>query len=301
MRLNRFYRYLYSPFLAQLVIIRRCNLDCAYCNERDDTSGPVPVAVIRERLDRLRELGAPAVTLTGGEPTLHPDLPDLIRYARRIGFFHVSLISNGFLMGRKTILALNAAGLDEIQISVDGVTGNGTTRKTLANLARPLARLRDLGRFNVTVSAVIGACPAGEVRTIISYAKGLGFTPRILLMHDAAGQFIPPVEPAREYEPLLRLIPKTMRDFSGYRMKLLKEGAAPYKCRGGSRYLYVDEKGRVAMCSQTRAHWSRPLEEYGLPDLRERFHAAKPCQVRCTLGCVRSCSQFENWRQQESR
>ena len=50
-------RLLYSPFLAQLVVVRRCNLACTYCNEFDKTSEPVPFEVLTQRIDKLKELG----------------------------------------------------------------------------------------------------------------------------------------------------------------------------------------------------------------------------------------------------
>src|SRR5690606_17565245 len=56
------------PFLAQVVVTRRCNLSCGYCNEYDDVSKPVPAEVLEQRIDHLAELGTLVVTLTGGEP-----------------------------------------------------------------------------------------------------------------------------------------------------------------------------------------------------------------------------------------
>lgn len=54
-----------SPMLAQMVVIRRCNLSCGYCNEYDDHSAPLPTADLYERIDHLASLGTLAVTLTG--------------------------------------------------------------------------------------------------------------------------------------------------------------------------------------------------------------------------------------------
>jgi hypothetical protein len=46
------------PILAQIVPIRRCNLDCGYCSEYDKTSDPVPLRAMIQRIDRLAGLGA---------------------------------------------------------------------------------------------------------------------------------------------------------------------------------------------------------------------------------------------------
>ncbi len=296
---HKYRKLLYAPVVVQLVILRGCNLSCAYCNEYEKEIAPVPVTTLKRRMDKLRALGARTITLTGGEPTLHPRLPELIQYARRIGFFSVSLISNGFRLKEKYIHLLNAAGLNEMQISLDGVMENRTTRKVLDNSKRQLQALREHAHFKVAVSAVLGACSIAEVEQIINHTKYLSFDPRLLLMHDSRGQCSIPMEKRSHYKYLLGQLPLTIRDVTRYKEKLITQGTAPFKCRAGSRYLYVDEYGMVAMCSQTRDKWSKPLLFYTVDDLEDRFYAAKNCNSQCTLGCVRSCSQFENWRGQK--
>ena len=76
--LNRWDWIRYGPFLAQIVVTRRCNLSCAYCSEYDKTSAPIPFQDLTTRFNKLRELKTWAVCLTGGEPTLHPQLPKLV-------------------------------------------------------------------------------------------------------------------------------------------------------------------------------------------------------------------------------
>ena len=121
-RLGRLYsRLRYSPFLCQLVVTRSCNLACKYCTEFDRTSAPVPEELLRRRIDRVAELGSFGLELTGGEPLQHPALLDLVRYGARHRFRMLGLISNGFLLRPNIIEGLNAAGLTDLQISVDGV------------------------------------------------------------------------------------------------------------------------------------------------------------------------------------
>jgi hypothetical protein len=78
----------------------------------------------------------------------------------------------------------------------------------------------------------------------------------------------------------------------------VRDGVSPFKCRSGSRYLYIDEFGRVNWCAQTRTVWSKPLMDYTTADLREQFHSYKNCHATCTIGCSRSASQLDNWRAQ---
>src|SRR3954454_3441505 len=66
------------PIMVHLIPIRRCNLSCAYCNEYDDYSKPVPTETIKHRIDRLADLGTAVITMSGGEPLLHPELDELL-------------------------------------------------------------------------------------------------------------------------------------------------------------------------------------------------------------------------------
>jgi MoaA/NifB/PqqE/SkfB family radical SAM enzyme len=60
------------PLLVQIIPIRRCNIDCGYCNEYDKVSPPVPTGVMKHRIDKLKGLGTSVVAFSGGEPMLHP-------------------------------------------------------------------------------------------------------------------------------------------------------------------------------------------------------------------------------------
>src|SRR3954447_6887264 len=73
------------PVLAHVIPMRRCNLACTYCNEYDDVSKPVAIETMYERLDHLADLGTPIITISGGEPLLHPNLDLIIAHVRKRG------------------------------------------------------------------------------------------------------------------------------------------------------------------------------------------------------------------------
>src|SRR5881275_2027105 len=97
------------PIMAHIIPIRRCNLSCAYCNEYDDYSKPVPLAPLRHRIELLGNLKTGVITLSGGEPLLHPELDDVIRLIRRNATL-AGLITNGYLLTAERIKRLNDAG-----------------------------------------------------------------------------------------------------------------------------------------------------------------------------------------------
>jgi MoaA/NifB/PqqE/SkfB family radical SAM enzyme len=292
-------RLLYSPFLAQLVVIRRCNLSCTYCNEFDDHSPPVETAELKERLAKLRDLGTWAVDFTGGEPLLHPDIFELIRHAKKDLKFHkVMLLSNGYKFSREVVEKLNDAGLDALQISVDGVEPNDVTVKVLKPLRKKLMYIAEHATFETTLSGVIGSAPAGEATEVVKFARENGFTPRVLLIHDGDGQLKLTPEQLDEYREVAELIGQSFKESRGYRDRLIETGEAPFKCRAGSRYLYVDEFGAVHWCSQMRGEWSIDLADYTRADLKQQFYTRKPCNAHCTVGCARTSSSPDEWRRQ---
>src|SRR6516225_11890798 len=71
-----------QPFLVHIIPIRQCNLACTYCNEFDDFSAPVPTEEMIRRIDRLAYLKTAIVTISGGEPLLHPEVEKIIRRIR---------------------------------------------------------------------------------------------------------------------------------------------------------------------------------------------------------------------------
>jgi hypothetical protein len=102
----------------------------------------------------------------------------------------------------------------------------------------------------------------------------------------------------KAFQRIVDTLPKNWMDFSSYRKRLVRDGSAPFKCRAGSRYLYIDEFGNVNWCSQTRTVWSKALANYTREDLREQFSTYKSCNKTCTLGCARSASHLDKWRGQ---
>lgn len=288
----------YAPFLVQMVVTRRCNLSCGYCNEFDEVSPPVPTEVLKERIRHVRRLGALSLEFTGGEPLLHPDLPELIRYAGSQGIFRTMLISNAFLMNEEKIQALNAAGLDHLQVSVDGVEPNDVTMKTLKPLKTKLEVLARVAKFKVTLSGVIGSTVPDDALDVVRFAKEHGFKPRVLIIHGSDGTLKLGPDKLALYRQVGAAIGTRFTEAHDYRSRLLAGREAPFKCRAGSRYLYVDEFGIVRWCSQQRERFGIPLADYTEADLRRQFHTRKGCEAYCTVGCARTNSAWDEWRSQ---
>src|SRR6201993_4761868 len=180
------------PVLAHIIPMRRCNLSCTYCNEFDDKSKPVPIETMYERLDHLAALGTNIITISGGEPLLHPELDQVIARIRKNGMI-AGMITNGYLLTADRIKRLNEAGLDHLQISIDNVMPDDVSKKSLKVLDKKLQLLAEHADFHVNINSVVGGgIQHPEDALIISKrALDLGFSSTIGIIHDGSGQLKP--------------------------------------------------------------------------------------------------------------
>ena len=291
----------FHPILAQIVPTRRCNLDCAYCNEYHKVSQPVPFDVMLRRIDRLAELGTTIITLSGGEPMLHPDLDAMIQRIRKRGAI-ATLITNGYLLTRDRIQRLNRAGLDYMQISIDNVRPDETSKKSLKVLDRKLEALAEHAEFDVTINSVLGAAildPEDAFR-VGERARQLGFTSTVGILHDHTGQLKPlAAEQQSVYERFRAL--KTplfsFAHFDSFQENISRGVPNDWHCRAGGRFLYVCEDGLVHYCSQQRGRPGIPLDDYTIEDLKREAAWPKGCAPFCTISCVHQTAMLDSFRE----
>jgi MoaA/NifB/PqqE/SkfB family radical SAM enzyme len=284
------------PILAQIVPMRRCNLACGYCNEYDKTSDPVPLPAMLRRIDRLAELRTSIVTISGGEPMMHPELDAIIRRVRDRGML-AGLITNGFYLGPERIQRLNDAGLEHLQISIDNVTPDEVSQKSLKTLDKKLEHLAEHARFHVNINSVVGAGMKNpeDALTIARRAATLGFSTSVGILHDKSGQLSPLSE--REtaiYDEVVRLGQGLYTRINDFQKNLIEGRPNAWQCRAGSRYLYICEEGLVHYCSQQRGFPAIPLDQYTSEDIRREYHTPKACAPYCTIGCVHRASEIDN-------
>jgi len=286
------------PLLAHIIPIRRCNLACTYCNEFDDVSNPVPTGEMFRRVDKLAELGTAVITISGGEPLLHPELDDVIRRIRHHGMI-AGLITNGYFLVADRIQRLNRAGLEWLQISIDNVNPDEVSKKSLKVLDRKLQLLAEHADFHVNINSVVG----GGVRdpqdalTIGKRAIELGFSSTVGIIHDGSGQLQPlGPEERRIYHEMKSMEKRSFTRINAFQDNIAQGKPNQWRCRAGSRYLYICEDGLVHYCSQQRGYPAIPLEKYTRDDLRREFLTEKSCAPQCTVSCVHQVSIFDAWR-----
>src|SRR5580704_4626586 len=216
-----------QPILAHIIPIRRCNLACTYCNEFDDFSKPVPLEEMKRRLDDLARLGTAIVTISGGEPLLHPDLEDVIRHIRKRGMI-AGLITNGYLLVPERIERLNQAGLEHLQISIDNVQPDEVSKKSLKVLDQKLENLSKFSVFQVNINSVLGSGVKNpeDALQVAHRAMELGFTSTVGIIHDSNGQLQPLGPHEREiFEEIMSLGKRSFSRFNQFQHNIAR-GAA---------------------------------------------------------------------------
>jgi MoaA/NifB/PqqE/SkfB family radical SAM enzyme len=284
--------------MAQIIPMRRCNLSCAYCNEYDDHSDPVPLDEMLRRIDRLARLGTSIITISGGEPLLHPELDAIIARIRHHGRM-AGMITNGYLLVPERIQRLNRAGLDHLQISIDNVQPDEISKKSLKVLDKKLQFLAEYADFHVNINSVVGGGikDPQDALTIGRRAVGLGFTSTIGIIHDGDGQLKPlGAEERSVWNEMRSWKKRNYSRFNQFQEKIANGQPNEWRCRAGSRFLYICENGLVHYCSQQRGYPGVPLAEYTRADLRREFLTEKSCAPNCTVSCVHQISYIDHWR-----
>lgn len=182
--------------LGNIVVTNRCNLACWYCFFYAREGGYVyepGLGQIKEMLASLRQtrpVGADVVQLTGGEPTLRGDLIEIIEAARKTGFQHIMLNTNGVRLAsdpglvRRITRAGSSEGGDIIlYMSFDGVSAK-TNPKNFWEVPAVIENCREAGLQLVLVPTVIRGVNDHEIGDIVRFAaanmdvvRGVNFQP----------------------------------------------------------------------------------------------------------------------------
>ncbi len=165
--------------LGNIVLTNRCDLTCWYCFFYAKEGEPIyepTLDQIKFMLKRMRDekpVGANAVQLTGGEPTLREDLVDIIKAGKEIGYEHIQLNTNGIRLSQDPELAkqIKEAGSHVLYMSFDGLTPS-TNPKNYWEAQGALDSCRNAGLGVVLVPTVIGGINDHELGDLIRFASG---------------------------------------------------------------------------------------------------------------------------------
>ena len=254
------------------------------------------------RVDRLAALGTTIIDVSGGEPLLHPELDEIIR---RIRTHHLlaGLLTNGYLLSEERIARLNRAGLDHLQISIDNVSPDDTSKKSLRLLDPKLQLLARHAQFAVNINSVLGGSlqHPQDALMIARRAIELGFTATVGLIHETGGQLIPLTpEQQQVYEEIQRLTAPfySVANQNTFQRNLARACRTTGTAAPGHG---TSTSARMASCTGARSsegYPGIPLGEYSPEHLEREFHTNKPCAPLCTVSCVHRVAVLDRLREQ---
>jgi MoaA/NifB/PqqE/SkfB family radical SAM enzyme len=188
------------------------------------------------------------------------------------------LITNGYLLTADRIERFNRAGLEHLQISIDNVMPDEVSKKSLKVLDRKLQLLAAHAEFHVNINSVVGGGIHNpqDALAVGKRALELGFTSTVGIIHDGDGQLQPLADADREVYMAMRAMEKaSYAQINGFQDNIAHGKENDWRCRSGSRYLYICEDGL---------------------DVRREYRTAKSCAPRCTVACVHQISYIDGWR-----
>ncbi len=254
-----------APYKVDIALTYGCNNECPHCyNESDRLSMPsLPLHQWKEVLDKVAFLGVPHIILTGGEATLHPDLPEVIRYADQLGMI-VGLNTNGRHIAHKPYMQqLADAGLNHVQVTLgsnypeihDAMMGAKSFHQTVRGIETAVE-----SGIHVITNTTLMRTNMDHAEEIIDFIYDLGIRTFAMngMIYSGGGFAHPTAIPEEEMPPLLvrvrdhaagkgmRFLWYTPTEYCRLSPVELEVGAK--RCNAGEYSLCIEPSGDVLPC-----------------------------------------------------
>src|SRR2546430_17083896 len=273
-----------KPLQCSLYETHQSTLVCPYATEYDNTRPHRSLDDLKKWIRKIRELGTMRIALVGGEPLVHPNIVELVRYCRELGFA-TSLTTNGFLLTRKLLAELEDAGLQVMQISVDRMTPSPITKKSFKTILPKLDYFRD-SKISLHITGVICADTLPESRAVLETGLSRGIPTEVRLVHaDPLHRFRVERGPREELESFIdSMIERKRRGekihtseaILNYQRSLLRGEHVEWTCVAGYKLFFVSAQGKFWICSMV--HTAKHIMAGTLAGVYPKYHK-KSCQA----------------------
>ena len=256
---------IHAPYKVDIALTYGCNNECPHCyNEPDRLEMPsLPLEGWKQIIDKLIEVGVPHIILTGGEATLHPDLPEIIAYADRLGPI-VGLNTNGRRIQHKPYMqTLAEAGLNHVQVTLgshiptvhDAMMGAASFHQTVRGILNAL----ESGVYTITNTTLMRT-NMNHAEAIVEFLHELGVRTFAMngMIYSGGGFAHPNAIPEEDMPPLLvrvrdraaelgmRFLWYTPTEYCRMNPVELEIGAK--RCNAGEYSLCIEPNGDVLPC-----------------------------------------------------
>jgi cyclic pyranopterin phosphate synthase len=277
----------------RISVTDRCNFRCPYCMPKEIFGAGYPFLRDPElmtlpeiaRIARaFGSLGVEKIRLTGGEPLLRPDVPELVRVLKEeLRVPDVALTTNGWLLERAAP-ALRAAGLDRLNVSVDSLDDSMAGRLNgqglnSARVLRGIEAAAALG-FPIKINCVVQrGVNDGEIPALCEYFRERGHTLRFIEFMDVGNTnhwSEDRVVPAREIVALINAAWPLEPVGPGYRGEV------------AARYRYRDGRGEIGIISSVTEPFCRDCHRARLSADGKLYTCLFASLGWDVLGCLRA-------------
>lgn len=303
----------YRRLLLQWHITERCNLRCAHCYQEGSNSAELPLSELNGILAQFRTLldevqarwGLPVrghINVTGGEPFIRPDFPDLLKAIAaekpRITF---GILTNGTFIDGKMAKALSKLGPTAVQVSIEGTEATHDRIRGAGSLRRTVAAVRNLVRHEVpaAISFTAHRLNYREFPEVARLGRRLHalrvWSDRHIPIGNGCGFETLTPEETRELFGLMRRARQEAEAawFGKTKISMIRAlqflaGGRPYQCKAGDALITILPNGDLVPCRRMPIHVGNVLtdglsrlyfESEILLGLRDRTRVSEGCEA----------------------
>lgn len=191
---NLYHSYVHSYFgsctsFVRMIPTDKCNLGCTYCWQKKDDSYEMTIEEFDRYLAHAKKMHVGIITFLGGEPMIWPPLYEAISHCTRASVL-TDITTNGTLLNEETIDKFGRAGLDYLNISVDGTKPSSVTNKNSIFRKDILAHLKNTRKKYQThfrINSVLYSNNLEDIKTLIEFSYEHN-------IQISLGYIVPPLE-----------------------------------------------------------------------------------------------------------
>ena len=298
-----------GPGFTQFALSNACNANCGFCNFARDKLPKEQWEFVERQgaldaIDILYGQGIRYLVLTGGEPTLHPDLVDIVRHGADLGI-KVMVVTNAGLLKPQKVYDLAEAGMSSLIISVDAATADvHEDNRGLPGVCERIREANEIAKeLKIKTTASVTMSRLVDYDALPDFLTSLGFSSMVFSypLTYLPGFFLgysdsPLVDYTKEELEAAYEKVKTLKKrfhvvnptLSLEEMQRFVRGEEQkYPCLAGHRYFFLDWKLMLWRCH----HWEEPM--CSIYDFDETKLIRDGC-TRCMINCYRDSSLMQH-------
>ena len=312
-----------DPLLVQVELTEACNLKCRFCY---NSQKPRYNKNVFRMMDTLADQGVMQLTLTGGEPLMHPDFFSVLQYAVK-KFPNVMILSNGALMDDESVVRISDSGVMSVSISIHGTEevheALTCVQGSFADSMHAIEKYLQIGRVPIASNFVLNARNKASLGQTANrfHDMGLQFMTITRFVPVGVGKAAHDLEISQaDMIYAMSFADRFMKEFEYPNIEFAE--AVPHcvvpselkylanTCSYGYDRFYVDVDGNLMVCGLSRIPLGGNILEKAIADIKrdsmvykaylDGSHLPMPCRTcmalnKCHGGCRAASMRTGEW------